>query len=230
MLVPIRRLRKRTRNSKRLVAALVIIGSVGGLLAYATTLPPRLAGHGGYLVTTQTSHEPQVEGAETGAGLIDYVEPGTSEPSNSTSTSSETLYKISGVIDGDTIKADINGKTQTIRLIGVDTPETVDPRKTVQCFGREASDFTKKFLQDKNVHLRADPTQTDKDKYGRLLRYVVMPDGTSFNLTLIESGYAFEYTYKVPYQYQKGFKSAQSTASAKQLGLWSPHTCNGKHD
>lgn len=124
------------------------------------------------------------------------------------------------VVDGDTIHVLLGNKDETIRLIGVDTPETVDPRKKVQCFGKQASDFTKAKLTDKKVFLQDDPTQTNRDKYNRLLRYIFLPDSTNFNKLLIEQGYAHEYTYKVPYKYQTEFKEAQKQAMANNLGLW----------
>lgn len=93
-------------------------------------------------------------------------------------TSTGQLYKVSQVVDGNTIKVDLNGTIETIRLIGINTPETVDPRKPVECFGKEASDKAKALLSNTNVSLEADPTQGERDKYGRLLRYVFMEDGT----------------------------------------------------
>lgn len=99
----------------------------------------------------------------------------------------------------------------------------------MQCFGKEASDHAKQVLTGQNVSLAADPTQGDKDKYGRLLRYVFLPDGTNFNLEQIQEGYAFEYTYDIPYEYQSQFKRAQDEARNANKGLWAPNTCNGKH-
>lgn len=127
------------------------------------------------------------------------------------------------VVDGDTIHVLLDSKDETIRLIGVDTPETVDPRKTVQCFGKQASNFTKEQLAGRQVFLQDDVTQTDRDKYNRLLRYVILPDGTNFNKLLIQQGFAHEYTYKIPYQYQVEFKAAQKEAQDASRGLWA--TC-----
>ena len=124
------------------------------------------------------------------------------------------------VVDGDTIRVLLDGKDETIRFIGIDTPETVDPRKPVQCFGKQASDFIKAKLTGKQVFLQNDITQTDRDKYQRLLRYVFLPDGTNVNLLLIQQGYAHEYTYDVPYQYQAEFKASQQDAVAHNRGLW----------
>ena len=135
-------------------------------------------------------------------------------------------YKVTRVVDGDTIKVDIDGTIETIRIIGVDTPETVDPRKPVQCFGKEASDKAKSILTDKSVTLETDITQGDRDKYDRLLRYVFL-DGTDYGKSMIASGYAHEYTYKDPYKYQADYKIAQTTAQKESLGFWSSNTCNG---
>jgi micrococcal nuclease len=140
------------------------------------------------------------------------------------------LVKVVSVVDGDTIKVSINGTTKTVRLIGIDTPETVDPRKPVQCFGKEASDKAKATLLNKMVRLESDPTQGDLDKYQRLLKYVFLEDGTFFNKFVIEQGYAHEYTYEIPYKYQSEFKAAEKTAREAQLGLWNPGTCNGTTD
>lgn len=137
-------------------------------------------------------------------------------------------YMVTKVVDGDTIKIREGTHTTTIRLIGVDTPETVDPRKSVQCFGHEASDFMKSLVDGKSVSLQSDPTQQRYDKYGRLLAYVYLPDGTLVNEKIIRSGYGYEYTYDVPYQYQKQFKEAQKLAESEGKGLWSSSTCDGK--
>jgi micrococcal nuclease len=123
---------------------------------------------------------------------------------------------------------DINNKSETVRLIGVDTPETKDPRKPVQCFGKEASEFTSQKLLGKQVRLGGDATQQERDKYGRLLRYVYLPDGILFNRQLIAQGYAYEYTYKIPYRYQIDFKANQASAQKSALGLWNSTTCSGK--
>lgn len=137
-------------------------------------------------------------------------------------------HRVSKVVDGDTIDVDIDGKVERLRLIGMDTPETVDPRKVVQCFGREASDKAKEILSDQQVRLEADPTQGERDKYGRLLRYVFLEDGTLYNQFMISEGYAHEYTYQSkPYIYQDAFQQAQRQAREQKRSLWSPDTCNG---
>ena len=137
------------------------------------------------------------------------------------------LFLVSTVVDGDTIKVNINGTVETLRLIGIDTPETVDPRKPVQCFGREASNKAKELLTGKNVRLEADPTQGERDSYNRLLRYVFFSDGESFNKLMISQGYAHEYTHNLPYKYQAEFNEAEKYARENKLGLWADDTCAG---
>lgn len=138
-----------------------------------------------------------------------------------------TYYSVTSVVDGDTIKVNINGTVETLRLIGMDTPETVDPRKPVQCFGKEASNKAKELLVGTKVRLEKDPTQGEFDKYGRTLAYVYREDGLFYNKYMIEQGYAHEYTYNTPYKYQAEFKAAQKSAQEYLRGLWSPGTCNG---
>jgi micrococcal nuclease len=135
-------------------------------------------------------------------------------------TAPSQLYEVARVIDGDTLDVLMNGKVERLRLIGIDTPETVDPRKPVECFGREASDMTKAILTGQKVALESDPSQGERDKYGRLLRYVMLEDGTNFNLLMIREGYAHEYTYGGAYKYQNTFKQAQKEAEARSAGLW----------
>ncbi|EKD86586.1 MAG: hypothetical protein ACD_37C00227G0004 [uncultured bacterium] len=133
------------------------------------------------------------------------------------------------MVDGDTIDVLIDNKTERLRLIGIDTPETVDPRKKVQCFGKEASNKSKEMLLGQFVVLESDETQGERDKYKRLLRYVFLPDGTNFNLYMIAEGYAHEYTYNDPYKYQFDFKEAQRLAIENEKGLWSSSTCSGNN-
>lgn len=132
------------------------------------------------------------------------------------------------VVDGDTITVSLNGNSETIRIIGINTPETVDPRKTIECFGKEASAKAKEYMSDSNstVWLEADPTQGDRDKYQRLLRYIfINNDTTDYGKTMIATGYAYEYTYNTPYKYQLAYKQAQKDAESRKLGLWADNAC-----
>lgn len=189
-------------------------------------------------VSTSTSTEDELENAEpaseTTSNDINPQKTSVAEPDESpkitqTSTPSDdnTYYSVTDIVDGDTIKISMDGSEETLRLIGIDTPETVDPRKPVQCFGKEASNKAKELLSGQRVRIEADPTQDTRDKYGRLLAYVYRDDGLFFNKTMIEQGYAYEYTYDVPYKFQSEFKTAEQTAKTNQRGLWSSSTCNG---
>jgi micrococcal nuclease len=135
------------------------------------------------------------------------------------------LFLVSKIIDGDTLMVKINDKEEAVRLIGVDTPETVDPRKTVQCFGKEATEKAKELVENKMIRLEIDTTQNDRDKYNRLLRYIYLEDGTLVNKKLIEEGFGFEYTYQIPYKFQLEFKAAQKLAEEKKLGMWADGAC-----
>lgn len=135
------------------------------------------------------------------------------------------LYKVVKVIDGDTIAVEIDNKTETVRLIGINTPETVDPRKPVECFGKEASNKAKGILTGKNVKLETDISSGERDKYGRLLRYVFLEDGANFNKLMISEGYAYEYTYNAPYKYQDEFKKAEQEAKEAKKELWADGIC-----
>ncbi len=122
--------------------------------------------------------------------------------------------KVTRVIDGDTIE--IEGG-ERIRYIGIDTPETVDPRKPVQCFGVEASNKNKELVEGKMVRLETDIT--DRDKYNRLLRYVWVGD-TFVNLELVKQGFAYSYSYPPDIKYQDRFLKAQQEAREAKRGLW----------
>jgi micrococcal nuclease len=138
----------------------------------------------------------------------------------------ENTYSVIKVVDGDTLSIDLNGTATTLRLIGINTPETVDPRKPVECFGVEASNKAKEMLSGKYITIETDPTQDMYDKYGRLLAYVYLPDGTNFNKFMVAEGYAYEYTYNVPYIYQSEFKQAQQEARVQKIGLWADGVCD----
>ena len=132
------------------------------------------------------------------------------------------------VVDGDTVDVAFDdGRTERLRLIGIDTPEVVDPRKPVQCFGREASAHAHELLDGQVVSLELDPSQGDRDIYGRWLAYIWLPDGRNFGEAMLADGYAHEYTYDLPYAYRDVFKAAQDSAIGNQAGLWSPATCAG---
>ena len=141
---------------------------------------------------------------------------------------SASSFPVAKVIDGDTFVVKVRGGEATIRLMGINTPETLDPRKPVQCFGPEASAHGHVLLDGTTVSLALDHTSSSLDKYGRVLAYATLSDGISYNKAMIADGYAFEYTYKKAYERQKEFRKTQAAAKAAAIGLWSPSTCGGK--
>lgn len=161
-------------------------------------------------------------------GLIKIVLDAGGEKATTTVQELRNPAKVTRVVDGDTLVIQMNGVEEKVRLIGINTPETVDPRRPVQCFGKEASNHMKDLANGKNVLIEFDETQQVRDSYGRLLAYVYLEDGQMLNRKMIAEGYAYEYTYLTPYKYQKEFKSLQTFAKSSKYGLWGDDTCAGK--
>ena len=129
----------------------------------------------------------------------------------------QNFYLCPRVVDGDTIVVEIDGKHEKIRLIGVDTPETVHPSKPVEYFGKEASEFTKSMVEGKQVRIEFDWQK--RDKYGRLLAYIFLTDGTFVNAEIVKQGYGHAYT-RFPFKYLDEFRRYEKEAREKGLGLW----------
>jgi micrococcal nuclease len=129
-------------------------------------------------------------------------------------------YSINHFIDGDTIAVNMNGHVEKVRFIGVDTPETHKPNTPVQCYGPAAAAYTKSRIGKQRVRLVADSLSTDRDRYGRLLRYVYLPDGTNQEENLIKNGYGFYYPY-FPFSKAAQFAMDERMAQAVHKGLWS---------
>ena len=139
------------------------------------------------------------------------------QPPPTKQTENKSYYLCTRVIDGDTIAIKINDKQEKVRLLGVDTPETVHPSKPVEYFGKEASEFTRKMVEGKPVRLEYDWER--KDKYGRTLAYVYLEDGTFLNAEIIKQGYGFAYT-KFPFKYLEQFRQYEREARENKRGLW----------
>lgn len=129
-------------------------------------------------------------------------------------TTSAEMALVTRVVDGDTIQVD---KKVTVRLIGINTPETVDPRRPTQCFGKEASQKTKELLLNKQVRLEKDISEVDR--YGRLLRYVYIDD-EMVNETLVREGYAQAVSYPPDVKYLDLLRVAEKEARENNRGLW----------
>jgi micrococcal nuclease len=133
-----------------------------------------------------------------------------------------TPARVTRVIDGDTIEVDINGQNERVRFIGIDTPEVG------RCYAQQATDRLTQLLTGSQVLLEADASQDDRDKFGRLLRYIWLPDSQQANYLLVQEGYAYEYTYRVAYRYEPQFMQVENEAHRGGLGLWSPTTCDAR--
>ena len=136
---------------------------------------------------------------------------------------SKKLYQVLEVVDGDTIKISEIG---TLRLIGIDTPETKDPRKVVQCFGKEASNRATELLANKKVYLEFDETHSKLDKYQRTLAYVFREDGYFYNLEVVKDGFAHSYK-EYPHPKLDEFNLAENSARNDKKGFWADNTCSG---
>jgi micrococcal nuclease len=127
--------------------------------------------------------------------------------------------KVLSVIDGDTIVVDYHGTQEQVRLNGMNTPETSVSGVPNECYGPEATERTKQLLEGKNVELEPEPLEGDRDKIGRLLRYVYV-DGQFVDLILVQEGYAYDWTDRYPSKYDRQFHKAQKDAIKNKRGLW----------
>ena len=141
-----------------------------------------------------------------------------------TATSS---IRVMRIIDGDTFEAMVDGQVEKIRMLGIDTPESVDPRRPVQCFAKEATKKLHELIFDREIILTPDFSNDDRDKYNRLLRYVSRPDGLLVNEEMIKGGYAYAYI-KFPFERREHYLKLQTAARSMGAGLWATTTCSGR--
>lgn len=182
-----------------LLLAFLLLGFIGAI-----------GGSNGSSITPSPSPNPSGEVVGAQASPINSSSPAAS--------SNPQLLKVTKVVDGDTIQIE-GGKT--VRYIGIDTPETVDPRRGVQCFGKEASSKNKELVLGKEVRLEKDVSETDR--FGRLLRYVYVGE-LMINETLVKEGFAQASSYPPDVKYQEKFRAAQEDAQKNKKGLWG--SCN----
>ena len=148
------------------------------------------------------------------------------------------VAEVTRVVDGDTIEVSVTGRTEgpaagmgnvgevyKVRLIGIDTPESVKPGTPVECFGKEASAAAAALLEGQEVTLVKDVEETDA--YDRRLRYVYLGEEMA-NARLVLNGYANAYTYPPNVRHSSLFVQLQREAREANRGLWSPATCGGR--
>ncbi|MEW6660864.1 MAG: thermonuclease family protein [Bacillota bacterium] len=128
------------------------------------------------------------------------------------------FFTVTRVIDGDTFIVKMKDKEERVRLIGVDTPETKAPGKEQEPYGTEAEAFTRKLLQGKQVRLELDVQE--RDRYGRILAYAYLPEGTFINAKLVQEGYARVMTVPPNVRYADLFLQLEREARMARRGLW----------
>lgn len=150
-------------------------------------------------------------------------------PIQSTAIATNTNAFVVRTVDGDTLTARLDAEPDTevkVRLLGINTPEIVDPRRPVECFGKQASDFLKDLVAGDRIELIADPEADEIDKYGRLLRNVYLADGTDINALMVAQGYAYAYVSFPQNEERKAeLRRLETEAREAKLGLWNPETC-----
>lgn len=138
--------------------------------------------------------------------------------------------RITAVIDGDTVKARLaNGKRVTVRLIGIDTPETNKPGVAVECGGPQATANMRRLAfkkgRGRSVTLTTDPSQDRTDRYGRLLAYARVDSGRDLGLEQIRAGWSTAYVYAVPFERLNSYRAAEGAAKSAMRGGW--NACAG---
>lgn len=156
-----------------------------------------------------------------GCGGQDFT-PAEPYPGLSMPAQAQGPFAVSRVVDGDTIRVLIEGKEVPVRLIGIDTPETVAPNRPVECAGPEASVYADQLMSGDRVYLELDPTQGTYDSYDRVLAYAWLDGDVMVNLAMLQAGLAEEYTYDAAYAYayQDLFRDVEQQAKDDLLGQW----------
>jgi micrococcal nuclease len=127
-------------------------------------------------------------------------------------------------VDGDTLIATRSGERIRVRLLGIDTPESVHPSRPVECFGPEASVFAKEILDNQSIALEFDPNQPRQDRFDRTLAYIWFEESpgtwSMFNLQALEEGFAERYRDTDNLLWEAELASAERSARSADAGLW----------
>jgi len=130
------------------------------------------------------------------------------------------VHVVDGVIDGDTIDVRVGYERHRIRLLGIDTPETKDPRKPVQCFGPEATAHAESLLPE-GTPVVVPRDDEARDPYNRLLGYIVrFDDGLFVNREIIANGFARPLSIEPNITFTVEFARLAGTARRQRIGLW----------
>jgi micrococcal nuclease len=197
--------------------ALVFVACSGTNANTATAAPPSS-------VPGPAASEPAAEATSS----IAAADSPTVAPSPTAAPTPELLAgTVVEVVDGDTIHVQLPSGVEKVRIIGIDTPETVDPNRPASCFGPEATAFAKETLAGKGVTLEIDPTQDRRDRFDRLLAHVHVGDAL-YAAEAIAGGYGIHYVYERPSVHAAELAAAQASAKAADLGIWA--SCDGRVD
>jgi micrococcal nuclease len=199
----------------RAVSRFILAVAVLAVAGCASTAPSAVRGSG--TTAPPTSHIDDVSPAHTDESVLPSPPPGDAHP-------------LESVTDGDTIRVTIDGRSEPVRIIGLDSPETRQPGTPVECLAQEATRAAEGLLAPGDtVYLEEDPTQDTRDTFGRVLAHVFLRDGRLFAEEMIRAGFAVHYVYEeVPSIYADRLAAAQAGAEAAQRGLWDPATCGGE--
>jgi micrococcal nuclease len=196
---------ERSRNSRRFTAMAIVLAITGvGCGGSGTASPARVSSE----AVTPISEPPEGPGTGWSPSWT---------PTSQGAGNERIDAAVTRVVDGDTVEVRFRGRTIDVRLIGIDTPETVDPTQPVGCYGKAASNFTTARLLGERVGLEFDVEHTDR--YGRTLAYV-WTGGRLFNEVLVRQGFASVSTYPPNVTYVDRFLVAQRVAREQERGLW----------
>ena len=150
-----------------------------------------------------------------------------SSSSAATSTSSPAnTVTVAKLVDGDTFHVTMpDGHDEVVRFLGINAPETTKGHH--DCYGQQASDYVAQHTQGVPITLTADPSQGDRDRYGRLLRYIDTSTGEDIELSELRLGLAHEYTFRTRYQRVEPYRQAQREAHSEHRGGWAAVTDGG---
>jgi len=206
-------------NKKKMTPALIVIAVIVSAVAYFNSNPSDDIKNSGSSSNTTIQSTAQITNQSTGqitdANLSEVINTKT----EGISAGSYIYANVERVVDGDTLKVRYKGRDYRVRLLDVDTPESVKQGVSVQAYSKEATAFTEKLCGQKTVKLVFE--KDIEDKYGRLLAFVVLPDGQVLNELLVEKGYARVQVISPNTSLKKFFYKLQDTAIRIKAGLWS---------